>query len=279
MTYPDLNDLSRHERADIVLRADLRGRLPTIEEGGASRSASPVVAKAILFVLDSFPPDRCFPSEAYIARQACTTERTLRRTLASLIAAGYVEARPRAAKGRRYHSSRIYRVRYDLLGALDHRTLDLEVDRPAPAQWAGPGQPRPNGSASPGPLGAQPRPHGPTTHNNDSENVDHSISAAAATATAPPAANLDARGRALADLEVARWTADITPALIRIGVARRRIPTICRQAGSRERILEVLELLRDRIKRKDDVRNPGGWIARAIADGWTAETTTEGARP
>ena len=240
----------------IVLRADLRGRLPKPDRGQAP---PPAIAKGILHVLDSFPPDRCYPSEETIARCSCSTVRTVRRALTGLIDAGLVETRTRNARGTRYASPRFYVIRYDILGALDYRTPALVAQESAPAYKAAPpagnGQPRPYRPASPGHIGHQ-------QQAREQQNLKDKQE--------PP-------GRRTADtvkaeVDLAGVVQELTPSLIKLGVARNRVTAIIVQAGSRKRVVEVLDLLAAR-NRRAPVRNPGGFIAQAIRQGWTGDQT------
>ncbi len=253
MTDPLDLDLDRGERASIVLRADLRRRLPKPAEAPAPSAA---VAKGILQVLDSFPPDRCYPSEELIAKCACTTVRTLRRSLTALIAAGLVEVRPRAAKGTRYRSPRFYVIRYDILGSLDYRLPAVVAQASAPANMAAPTSstvlPRPICPSSTGHNGRQQQ-----ARDNRIVKSKQELPVKRTAATVK------------AEVELAAAVKELTPGLLAFGVARNRVTALILEAGSAARVHEVLALLKART-RSVTVHNPGGFIAQAIRQGWAA---------
>lgn len=257
---PDLTELDRGRRASIILRADLRGQLPIPDDGP---KPSPVVAKAVLFVLDSFPPDRCYPGETLIARSACTSVRTLRRALAALIAGGLIETRDRAVKATRHASTRYYLIRYDRLGPLDPRHQHLERPGGAPANMAGATSPGHDGAPAPANMARQPRPIWPTT-------------ASIKTTESTSKHNGD-RARVLQELRTARDIEDVVPALLRIGFTRSRARSLTRSAGAR-RILQVLALLEER-GRKVRIANPPGFVTQAIRENWTGASAAAGGRP
>lgn len=265
---PDLTDLDRGRRASIILRADLRGQLPDPPPGPDGRPGpkpSPVVAKAVLFVLDSFPPDRCFPGEALIARSACTSTRTLRRALAALIAGGFVETRDRPVKATRLASTRYYLIRYDRLGPLDPRHQHLERPGGAPAILAGAPSPGHDGAPAPATMAGQPRPDWPTT-------------ASISTPESPSKhrANGD-RDHVLQELRTARDIEDVVPDLLRIGFTKTRARSLTRSTGAR-RIRQVLALLEER-GRKVRIANPPGFVTQAIRENWTGTSAAAGGRP
>ena len=263
MTEPfaDFMELSRNERADIVLRADLRGELAPILEGGKERKAPADVAKSVLFVLDQFPPDSCYPSEDLIARCACANIRTVRRAIKALINSGLLETYARHAKASRYKSQRRYVIQYDILANLDPRAQHIEDPKPALSPRDTPGRPWPHGRVSPVPMGAQPCPHGPAKQTTEPQKVNPDNSVSKATRV----------DQIREDLKAGAWMERVRPALVRAGVGRQHINKLLREAGSEERILEVLRLMESQLSAGSLIRNPGGWITQAIRQGWTTD--------
>jgi hypothetical protein len=214
--------------------------LPKVENRNA---AKPLAMKAALFALDQFTAwhETCWPSTELIAEVCCTSERNAQRAVVQLVALGLLTYKTRRAtsgkqiRHRRWFSSREYRIEFDALARLPRAGEKRGGDRLTPPDRL---------------TGVPARPGGgdrltPPKTNMQEEDV-----------------KLLASGNGHEDAAAPGWEQEIRPALLHLGLAPARLAGLCRAAGTRERVVEILQTIRIR-QRKRPITNPAGYFAAA----------------
>lgn len=244
--------ITRGRRADLVTRVELP-QAPTSSSAG--NRASPVVMKAVLFVLDQFSGQNrtCWPSTELIARCACCSCRAVQRAIDALARLELVHLQEREGRSRRWISNREFSIDYqqleDLVG--DSPSEPSEEER-APVNTSPPG-------------GDPPSPVGVTLRRPGGDRAS------------PPKCGLGEKERATNKHEPSNavkpdmaggpngepdWVDSVRSALLRIGVDPARIRPLCLQAGTPDRIQALLVMLDARQGRLEE---PARYFAHLCA--------------
>lgn len=185
---------------------------------------APANLKLVLLLLDQFSGNRdhCWPSVDLLAACSGLNRRSIQRAIHELVDRGLLDLEPGPGGGRPPAdvSTRGYWIRYERLA---------ELPRAGRSVPGGVTPRRPRGDTTP-PQGVTPR-HPETDKHNGMGNINAHEA----------------------------WMAEIRPALLELGVAVDRTVLLCRQAGSLERVHEILAAATARGRR---IKNRAAYFAR-----------------
>lgn len=222
--------LSIWQRMEALLRAEL----PVVRGRGA---ASPATCKLILFVLVAFENQakgRSWPGVKLIGSCAGLGDRSIHRAINQLVAGGLVEIVDRETGqplGTTWSPHRAYRIDYGKL-------WDLVPSRDAGAR---------DGAAA--------------TRNRASATRDRASAAAEQQTEQQREQSIEQLAHApdSGELDLS-WRQECRPALLQLGIDPSRVVELEVQCGSRERVIEILNMIRRSAHR---IKNPAAYFARA----------------
>lgn len=246
--------LTRGKRLDLVTRCIL----PRVIDANA---ASPTVMKAVLFALDQFTAwhETCWPSTRLLAECCCCSARVVQRSLAQMIDLGLITYEARKTGGgkripnRRWFSNRAYRIEYDALALLPRAG---EPQRVVGDSLTGTTNGRDDLTQDNGPIEGD--------RSDATESASPSDRPAVGDSTTGTKTNIqseeDRRVALQTSADPIDWKLAARPHLLRLGVALKRCEELCREAGSKERVVEILHLIRLRHR---SIKNPAAYFAEA----------------
>ncbi|MEE9609506.1 MAG: helix-turn-helix domain-containing protein [Myxococcota bacterium] len=208
--------------------------------------------KAVLLVLDQFSGQNrtCWPSTELIARCACCSCRAVQRAIDALDRLGFIDLLERDGRSRRWISNREYAINYDRLEDLvDETEHQATASRPPESEAGAPVDTSPPGRDAAAPVGATSRRPGCDATSAPGANKQEPLSAP--TQAAGPSGN-----------GAANWIDGVRGVLLKLGVDPPRVRPLCEEAGTVDRVWEILVICE---ARRGRIKNPARYFAHLCA--------------
>lgn len=248
--------LTRGQRADLVTRVCL-------PRFAGSNSTTPVVMKSVLYTLDQFTGQRsrCWPSVELIAECAnCISPdgrpatELVKRAIRQLVQLQLLHHEPRRHRSRRWTANRDYFINYDRIQVMvdDRRHVHLGVNAHVPPSGSQGGTPACTPTGVRGERGRSPggnvgaAQQGTLAFTPKRVLLGNEEGEQASRLNEPDEKSMRPGDDRPDAARSPSWVAEFHPHLVGLGINPTRVAPLCTQAGSRQRVVDILRMMQFR---------------------------------